>query len=230
MILKQPVRQGQSLDPKGSPDPISFVPAILSQLASCSPRCGGGTTSLAYAVDRLPPTDVLGVNSFPMTLLRGEEPSFMSSDQRNARSACQGPPTRPTPRRARCATKVPTRGRADSRQTLNGLTAAVGGQMVKHQNPRFNLTDVARTARCWPATVYGYVHSGDDDLAGVSRDFRSVRRDGAIRTGLTGGTGARARPRLDPSESECQAERGVRRRHHRDVGRRATMKLDTPWR
>jgi AcrR family transcriptional regulator len=113
-------------------------------------------------------------------------------DHANAPNRRQGSPARPKRRRATRTAAVPTRGRADSRETLDRLTAAVGRLMAEDEHLKFNLTDVARAAECSSATVYRYFHSVDEAidayLAGFTDDIRGVRhaREVATRTGLTG--------------------------------------------
>jgi AcrR family transcriptional regulator len=116
----------------------------------------------------------------------------MSDDHTNLAGGRQGPAARPKRRRSNGLQRVPNVARADSRETLDRLIAAVGRLMAEDEHLNFNLTDVALEAQTSAATVYRYFHSVDEAvdtyLAGFTDDLRHVRmaRDEATRTGLVG--------------------------------------------
>jgi AcrR family transcriptional regulator len=116
----------------------------------------------------------------------------MSGNHTRVTNGRQGSATRPKRRRISRTNVVPTRERADSRETLDRLIAAVGRLMAEDEHLSFNLTDVGRAAQTSSATVYRYFHSVDEAvdayLAGFNDDVRSLRhaRDEATRTGLFG--------------------------------------------
>jgi AcrR family transcriptional regulator len=116
----------------------------------------------------------------------------MSDNHTSRPNRRQGSATRSRRRRVSRTNVVPTRERADSRETRDRLIAAVGRLMAEDEHLSFNLTDVGRAAQTSSATVYRYFHSVDEAidayLAGFNDDVRSVRhaRDEATRTGLVG--------------------------------------------
>lgn len=116
----------------------------------------------------------------------------MSDDNTNLTGGRQGPATRPKRRRSSRLQQAPKVARADSRETLDRLIAAVGRLMAEDEHLNFNLTDVALEARTSAATVYRYFHSVDEAvdtyLAGFTDDLRSVRmaRADDTRTGVIG--------------------------------------------